>query len=338
MESVSSMVQGEYEKRICKEQSIYRNQVNVHELPAIFHYWSNKYLLPMMLEYGFRSSEQLTVHWLRESAARCRSSSPVFLSIGAGNCDREIRAARALKALGLDQFCIECLEINPDMLARARELARREGLDAQMAFVEGDFNRWTADKRYAGVMAHEALHHVVNLESLFDEVHRSMEDQACFVIHDTIGRNGHQRWPEALAAVHRFWAELPQEYRYNCRLNRHEPLYENWNAARESFEGIRAQDILPLLVERFHFHVFVAYANVVDVFIDRCFGHNFRADAPWDRDFIDRVHAFDEQAICAGEITPAHMIAVVSKAPAAKPLFSRGLSPKFCVRRPDPPA
>ena len=26
---------------------------NVHELPAIFHYWSNKYLVPKFLPFGF---------------------------------------------------------------------------------------------------------------------------------------------------------------------------------------------------------------------------------------------------------------------------------------------
>jgi len=98
------------------------------------------------------------------------------------------------------------------------------------------------------------------------------------LIHDMIGRNCHQRWPEALKEVHRFWKELPTEYRYNRQLNRHEELYDNWDCSIEGFEGICAQDILPLLLERFDFHLFIGFANVVYLFIDRGFGHNFNAD------------------------------------------------------------
>ena len=36
-----------------------------------------------------------------------------------------------------------------------------------------------------------------------------------FLISDMIGRNGHQRWPEALTIVHDFWRKLPPSYRFN---------------------------------------------------------------------------------------------------------------------------
>ena len=79
-----------------------------------------------------------------------------------------------------------------------------------------------------------------------------------------IGRNGHQLWPEALEIVHEFWRQLPERYRYNRALKRYEELYENWDCSLESFEGIRAQDILPLLLEYFHFQLFVGCGNVID--------------------------------------------------------------------------
>ncbi len=66
-----------------------------------------------------------------------------------------------------------------------------------------------------------------------------------FVTNDMIGRNGHQRWPEALEIVNQYWHELPEAYRYNKLLSRYEPEYMNWDCSTEGFEGIRAQDILP---------------------------------------------------------------------------------------------
>jgi len=187
---------------------------------------------------------------------------------------------------------------------------------------------------YDGIMANQSLHHVVNLEGLLAEVRRGLAPRAFFVVDDMVGRNGHMRWPEALAAVRTFWRELPNGYRYNRQLERHERTYRNWDCSTESFEGVRAQDILPLLVERFHFHLFIGFGNVIDVFVDRSFGHNFDAEAAWDQDFVDRVHAFDEQGFAAGTLTPTHMMAVMTAEPDGDGAFARGLSPAMSVRRP----
>jgi hypothetical protein len=118
-----------------------------------------------------------------------------------------------------------------------------------------------------------------------------------------IGRNGHLRWSEALQVLEPFWQELPLSYRFNHLTKRTEPTFVNRDYSEDSLEGIRAQDILPLLVESFHFHFFVPFANVVIPFVDRAFGPNFNVEKEWDRDFIDRVHAADEAAIIAGDVS-----------------------------------
>ena len=109
----------------------------------------------------------------------------------------------------------------------------------------------------------------------------------------------------------------------------------NWDCSIQGFEGIRSQDILPLLLSQFHFELFVAYGNVIDPFVDRAFGHNFDATAQWDRDFIDRVHQRDEEAILAGWIKPVHMEAVVGKEIPERILCHPPLTPEFSVRWPD---
>ena len=48
-----------------------------------------------------------------------------------------------------------------------------------------------------------------------------------------------------------------------------EEQYENWDCSEEGFEGIRAQDILKLLNKNFYFKKFLAYGNLIDIFIDR---------------------------------------------------------------------
>ncbi len=323
------------EAKLLQELAIYDDQVDVHQLPDIYHYWSNRFLRPILEEYGFANPDELFAKYLHQSALACGANLPIFVSIGAGNCDLEIRMAKSLKEKGIDNFCIECLELNPKMLQRGLDLARKEGVSANLSFIVADFNRWKANREYTAVMANQSLHHVVNLEGLFAEIKRSLHPKGLFITSDMIGRNGHQRWPEALEAVHRFWRELPQSHRYNHQLKRYEELYENWDCSKEGFEGIRAQDILPLLVETFSFELFIGFANVVDVFIDRGFGHNFDDQNPRDKEFIDRLHHFDEENLRSGHLKPTHVMAVMKKTPVENPQYSRGLSPAFCVREPE---
>jgi hypothetical protein len=62
-----------------------------------------------------------------------------------------------LRAAGLIDFVIECLELNPQMIEPGRELASHSGVLENLAFVEGDFNRWTAEKTYTAMVANQVL-------------------------------------------------------------------------------------------------------------------------------------------------------------------------------------
>jgi len=323
------------EARLRKELETFNDNINIHDLPDIFHYWSNKYLKPLLEEHDIIHPDDLFVRHMFDSVSFCGGEKPIFISIGSGNCDTEVRIAKRLKEKGLQKFCIECLELSSNMLKRGHDLAVKEGVIENLSFIESDFNTWKANKEYTSVIANHSLHHTQNLEGVFIEIKKSLHKNGAFITNDMIGRNGHQRWPEALNAVHNFWQELPETYKYNHQLKRFEVMYENWDCSTEGFEGIRAQDILPLLIKNFHFQLFIGFSNVIDVFIDRCFGQNFNPNNKWDTDFIDKVHQFDEESIRNGTIKPTHMMAVMKKLPVKNPDYSRGFSPEFCVRDPN---
>ncbi|TZF89756.1 class I SAM-dependent methyltransferase [Cognatilysobacter lacus] len=323
-----------YQARMDQERAIFVDQTEVHDLPPIFHYWSNRYLLPMQQPLGVRNPEQFLARYLHESARRTGSSKPRFVSLGCGNCDAETRIARELVELGLDDFTLECLDINEAMLERGAQIARASGLETRVIPLQADLNRWEPLGSYDGIMANQSLHHVLELEHLFDAVLAALAPRALFAVSDMIGRNGHQRWPEALAIVREFWRELPGTYRFNRQLQRQEDEFQDWDCSNEGFEGIRAQDILPLLSVKFGFEVFVGFGNIIDPFIDRGFGHHFDVTNPWDTDFIDRVHARDEAEMRAGRITPTHMLAVLSTDRGTQCYHRPGLSVAHCLRAP----
>ena len=322
-----------YQGKLAAERATFDSQINVHELPEIFHYWSNKFLRPVLEQYGFSNPDQFFAKYLAEAAQATQSGSARFLSIGSGNCDSEVRIAVLLRQAGRTDFTIECLELSPPMLQRGREDALSQGVAQNLIFTAADFNRWRPSGQYDAVMANQSLHHVLALEHLFDAVKTALAPKGLFITSDMIGRNGHERWPEAKQIVEEFWQELPVSYRYNLQLQRQETQFQDWNCAQDGFEGIRAQDVLPELLKRFHCKLFIAFSNIIDPFIDRSFGHHFDANAAWDRDFVDRLHAYDEAALSQGTLTPTHLMAVMCHEPSVLQ-SPRNLLPERCVRRP----
>ena len=106
--------------------------------------------------------------------------------------------------------------------------------------------------------------------------------------------------------------------------------FADWDCFGGRLRRNPRKDVLPLLIERFSFHVFVGYGNAIDPFVDRGFGPNF--DAPRRRGIarsLDCVHACaTSRALLAGYLTPTHVMAVMAREPAEHPYYARGLSPE----------
>jgi SAM-dependent methyltransferase len=273
------------------------------------------------------------VRYISNSCNRRKADTSRIVSLGSGNSDFEVDLARRLRESGTNNFHFVCIEMNGPMLERGRSWRLR-------GVYRNIFPLWNAistigkpNTNSISILAIHSLHHVVALEKLFDEVHRSLSDDGAFLINDMIGRNGHLRWPEALQVIQAFWKGLPHSKKYNHQLKRFEDEFVNWDCSTEGFEGIRAQDILPELIKRFEFDCFLGFANVIDIFVDRSFGHNFNPKKESDIAFIDRVAMTDDALIESGKIKPTHMIAALKKQGAVLKTYKH-LTPEFCVRPP----
>jgi SAM-dependent methyltransferase len=300
-----------YKHMLGKELEIYAEQVNVHELPEIHHYWTERILRPKIEAAGIPGFYEVFTTPIGKAAEK--KETVRIASLGSGNCDFEIKIVEDLVKKNTGNFVMECFEINPHMLERGRGLAQKAGISEYMAFAEADLNRFEFKRHYDIFIANHSLHHILRLEHLFDQVRENMEEGASFVINDVIGRNGHMLWPEALEKVQHLWEILPAEYKYNHQSKTREKVFFNADCSGESFEGIRAQDILPELLKRFHFEVFIGFANISRVFADRAFGHNFRKDRAFDKAFMDFVIELDELLIKQGSLKPTQMMAWLRK-------------------------
>ena len=324
-----------YRARLASEIARYDQNESVHDLPPIFHYWSNKYVKPLLDEVvDFAGFEDFYARHILKYAAEHPGDAVRIASIGAGNGDIELQIGALLKQRGLAAFTFSCVDINPAMLRRGRDAAARAGLAAHFEFVEADVSEWTSPQPLGVVMANHSLHHIQRLEPLFDRIKTAIGDTGYFLSGDMIGRNGHMRWPEALAIIEEIWTSMPDRYKRNNLDKRVEPRYQNRDYSTSSFEGIRAQDILPLLLDRFHFEAFVGFGNLPDIFVDRIFGHNFDPANPEDLAFIDRVATLNDRLIDEGRIKPTQMLAVMRATGSGPCRCHRHWTPEFCVRRP----
>lgn len=148
------MDKDDYIQKITQEKDNFSKNTNVHDLPEIFHYWSNKYLTPIFLEAKIKSIEDFFVSNLYEASKRCAVDKNIFLSVGSGNCDIEIGIVKKFLEMGFQNFEFECLELNEEMLARAILASNQSGLQNYMKFNSQDFNSWEGDKgKYVGIMA-----------------------------------------------------------------------------------------------------------------------------------------------------------------------------------------
>ncbi len=254
-----------------------------------------------------------------------------FVSIGAGECAEEIGVARRLVAAGHDNFSFECIDIATGALERAKAAAIAHGVGANFDYLPGDY----AQSRHAkvdAVMANQCLHHLTDLESVFDKIKQTIGRDGIFLTNDMIGRNGHMLWPEALAIVDRLWERLPEKYRYNNCLEQLETRYSNWDNSREENEGIRAQDILPELVKRFHFDFFFAISNITNSLLGRHYGDNFDPNVAEDLELIEQISRLDFDLIDVGFLTPVLMFACMSNGDGPTQCF-RHWTPEFCLRK-----
>jgi hypothetical protein len=323
----------DYAKRLQQQIEQYRD-VDVHDLPEIFHYWSNKYVRPI-IESVFECSRFCDVYAAQFRRAFSLTNNRTVVSLGAGDASMEVDIAKSLRAAGERDFRIICTELSDHLIQRGTDHARVEGVSEHIVYEQADLNTWRPATLCAAFMANQSLHHFVELEGIFDLVDRHLAPGGRFISNDMIGRNGHLRWPEAKVITDYFWCQLPDEYKYHHQLKRFEiPDFIDWDCSSEGFEGVRAQDVLPLLINRFGFTHFAAWGGLTDTFLDRGFGHNYSAANQSHLDFIDTLEQLNSSMISIGFIKPTQMFAVMVRDKLSPIKLFNGMSPSKALRDP----
>jgi SAM-dependent methyltransferase len=161
-----------------------------------------------------------------------------ILSLGSGDCGHELDLARRLRL----PHHIVCTDPNAAIFAPAREAAARAGFNFE--FREADLNFLHIEpRRYDLIFAHAVLHHVINLEHLFEQVAGGLSDRGLFQITEVIGENRKLLWDANQRLANTLLDALPSHMTRGMRLA--------VAAEAAGREGVRQEDILPLLHDSF---------------------------------------------------------------------------------------
>jgi SAM-dependent methyltransferase len=208
------------------------------------------------------------------------------------------------------------------------------GIDSHLRLETVDISDVSADDfgRFDVVLTNQCLHHFLELEHALDLVQASLNDGGVVLVSDVIGRNGHQLWPEALREVQRYWERLPDRLRKDHTRGGSSREYVDYDHSNVGFEGIRAQEILAALIERFEFEYFFPYGGIILPFIERRFGWNFDVESKDDRELIDQVATRDHELLWSGDIKPTQLLASLRKERSTRLITDFPLPPSACVR------
>src|SRR5438034_5965952 len=102
-----------YDVRMREEIERFRTVENVHDLPEIFHLWSNRYVRTKM-EAVFEVSgfNDFYTKYMLRFAQENPGALVEIASLGAGNADMEVGLGKVLRERGFSGFRFHCLDVN----------------------------------------------------------------------------------------------------------------------------------------------------------------------------------------------------------------------------------
>jgi ubiquinone/menaquinone biosynthesis C-methylase UbiE len=231
----------------------------------------------------------------------CAHPGTRMLSLGSGPGGIEIVVAR-----NAPEAEVVCMDINPELLQLGRRRAADLALNVQ--FAESDLNTVALPPgAFDLVFCHAALHHVIELEALADQIKRTLRPDGVFVTVDVVTRNGYLMWPETREIVRAIWKTLPGKFRLN-HTSYTAPLIDDeiWEAdtSLSGMECARSQDILPVIGRQFTAEYFVPYFSLSRRFFDTMYGPNYDLTAPLDASVLNWIWQLDVYHLATKRLRP----------------------------------
>jgi len=221
-----------------------------------------------------------------------------ILSLGTGTCGLEITLAEQFRK----PYELVCLDFNKELLERGAKMATTKGIT--MTYFAQDINSLKLDQTYDLIFAHAVLHHLIELEHIFNQIKSHLTKEGQFVVYDVTSRNGLLLWPEQRKIIDGLLKALPPKFSYSHFLKRNTDTFVEIDSSDASFECIRSQDVLPLLQKYFTtIHLVKGFA-FLRRFTDQEFGPNFDLNSNLDVKVLNFLLELDQWYVDNGILEP----------------------------------
>ncbi len=296
------------------EKKRFSSAGELHNLPPIFSFYNENFLKPKLMEnLGSNSFLDLVVTEAIKIRKVLGEEVLKIVSLGAGHGQIEMELMKYIQLWYKGNCEILCLDLFSPEDEKSEQV---DGFTYKIIRKKADLNTPQSHGDFHLALAHHSLHHIENLQAILDSaVTMLSEEKGKFIISDVVGRNGHMRWPEALAVIRQVWETLEDSKKFQHQFRHQDLWYENWDCSNEGFEGIRAQEVLRELYLRFRDNRVYFWGGIVEPLLDRGFGWNFSPENTLDCDFISKLVKLEERLIEKGILTPTQIIGVFDLLP-----------------------
>ena len=270
----------------------------IHDFDAWKYYW--EHVTRKVIE---QLGESL---WKYLAYQANKLHSPRILSLGCGFGGIEIEIARDLST----NYEILGLDLNEDIMRDAEKLAQQSGLNIK--FEQCDLNYISLPKKsFDFIFAHASLHHIINLEHLFQQVHDALTPDGEFFVLDIIGKNRVLLWEENLQALNKLLERIPLHLRVD---GSGKVVSKIAIGLHSGMEGIRQEEIPKMLFQYFH-PKFYHYHNAFMRFIatHEVIGKHLSSGSQECRDILDDLIAEDERSVSQGVLKPTEIIGIFGR-------------------------
>ncbi|MCX7110511.1 MAG: class I SAM-dependent methyltransferase [Proteobacteria bacterium] len=229
---------------------------------------------------------------------------PRILSLGCGYGGVELEIAQSLKSA----YQMTAVDLNPGILAKARSEAQAKNLNIQFLPLDLNFVQ-IREKSFDLVIAHASLHHLLNLEHVFSQIHRGMKDHGRLIVQDIIGKTQVIFWKPNVDFAIDLVNKMPPKYKAGIVLP---PYFEP--SIQIGMEGVRQEEIEALLSDYFTPVKMFKYGSFMRMICTHPnLGKRFDPDIEEDRQYLQRLFDLDLRQIEEGVLRPTEILAVYEK-------------------------
>lgn len=187
-------------------------------------------------------------------------------------------------------------DINKENLERAKTAGSKKGMKIEIQVSDSNKIKLPLEM-YDVIFAASSLHHLVDLDYVTKEINKGLKKDGWFVTGDICTRNGFLLWEDTVPIINALWSALPPKFKISMTAHA-EPTYmdkfPDRDLAKDSFECIRSQEVVPALRRNLNEVDFVPMTSLVRRFFDTQFGPNYDLSKPLDRSIFECIIELDK--------------------------------------------